>query len=214
MKLHGKLIALSVAGLFAVSASAADLIVTYTGTVANGIDADNMFGFGAGTDLTAKQFTLTFDYDTSDLEHVNPGYYDQYIGASALSSVTLSLAGGTFASTIHSTYASTFRFQADPQEVVNYILDDTSNSESYVDMTGTSVFASIMLDTPLNYSFGPDSTQSAHFQVNGNRITLTAAGLSSSVSTVPEAGSWVMMLAGFGAIGAMRRRESFVLSQG
>lgn len=43
--------------------TAANITVTWTGTVAGGIDDSNTFGFGTGSDLTGRAFTAAFVVD-------------------------------------------------------------------------------------------------------------------------------------------------------
>jgi len=77
--------------------------VTWTGTVLNGIDDANVFGFGTGSDLTGTAFSAQFVIDpTVGFIQSSPGFFDTRGGSSVagfpspLLSSTLTINGFTY----------------------------------------------------------------------------------------------------------------------
>jgi hypothetical protein len=247
------ILGLALGGLLSVapvSASAAELLVVYQGTVANGTDGLGLFG-AAGSSLAGQAYTVFFDYDvgvagaksvnTADRDFIYGG--SLYDAASPLVSVTFTIAGitqvmkGDTSSDVGifrdlSNYLETAAFDTPFTQVgdktVSYFdtvfgtylshpvgLSNDSliepNSQGGITVAGDPTAYAGFFDF---YAIGGTSTAGQF----ASGASITAAYLKDSVAapiaplaaSVPEPASWLMMIAGFGAVGMMMRRKTRV----
>lgn len=208
--------ALGVAGLAAVGApaDAANVVVTYTGKVNQGIDIDGLFG-DAGADLTRTAYSLSFAADTSGF--YSDGIDGEYsmIGYCCSVAATMTIGGRSY--TIDGSSAQTTIAQwAAPAWGYGYQINAEADAANG-DWTNASVaslddfFGGLNLLTPLSHTVSNDDATSAIFSGGNTWLDLRVSTVSVATANVPapapEPASWAMMIGGFGLIGTVLRRN-------
>jgi hypothetical protein len=211
--------ALCAASLAAISApaQATQVIVTYAGTVHSGVDIDGLFGT-AGADLKRQGFTLSFTVDTSNFQTIAgaPSSGIAYMGSVL---ATMTIGGRSY--TINGAFPDSSVAQwAPPAPDGDYdyqINGDVAaangdwanaNVASFYDY-----FGAMGLTTPLFHTVSRnDDAADANFSggntlLNDNRVSSISVEVLASPTSAPEPASWAMMIGGFGAIGAVMRRN-------
>lgn len=215
-------------GLTVQPASAATILITYTGTVNSGMDTTGVFG-AAATDLTGKAFTsvYTLNYPTFGVADINgSNSHETYGGAlfnnaSPLSAqitingVTKSLSGAFSGDHFLQTFpnpVSSISDQAitDGQNIISNLIQSPVNG----------VVNSLNFSVPVSYNVKSGDYAAGGFYLShlsdfyqvedatGNFNTLSVNV--ESVGAVPEPATWALLLMGFGMVGAtlrIRRRE-------
>jgi hypothetical protein len=224
-------ILLVLAALFSVASAtptiAATVIVTYAGTVTNGVDQTGQFGV-AGADLTGNYFSTKLVFDTArgntnlygDSRETYGGIF--YNTTNPLISASLTINGHTIEPTLAS-YAELGAYYYDGyfhQSI--YVVGVYYEDNKYF---STSLGFELRDETNIypgkydNYSgevvgWGSGTYQlysayddSDEYLIN-TVIDLSSSSMTVSISAVPEPATWAMMLSGFGMIGfAARRRQ-------
>ena len=215
-------------GLTVQPASAATILITYTGTVSSGTDETGVFG-AAATDLTGKAFTsvYTLNYPTSGAIDVSGTSVHEYYGGTAYASnsvsplsaqitingVTKSLSG-TFGG-FH--YLSTLASPSGFAQISDIVFGSDQNSvvSNYIDSKVSNITDTLNLADALQYTVKSDKEGGGFvFSEDGNNAAIGFFKESSvtieSVGAVPEPATWALLLIGFGMVGAtlrIRRRE-------
>jgi hypothetical protein len=192
------------------SASAAIVTVTYRGTVSFGVDETGVFG-AANTILTGTDFTAVYtinDATPGATFSFNPPFSSRAFGAMS-AVVTINHHGLVI--------AGDFSSEASQDRQAGIGIDDVFHSVQ--SLSGFGVNNEVSSFSPFLTSFDYHAplfyqVQPGDFSVGfvGNAIdpdTAFANLLSTSVliSSVPELGSWAMMIIGFGGVGLQLRRR-------
>lgn len=215
----------------AAPASAASLVFTFQGTVTSFVDVDNVYGFGAGANLTGDPVTDVYTLDTSTLAYTtgtiagDPGsVWEAYGegGISGLSSATSTIDGHTV--TIGSGAIVGYLSQVYAPNPYNQAILELEAIG--FETTGTDIGSEFLIrDEVVSYSTTglPLSIVSP-----GGGYTLSPAALNAAGGNwgyqgvyfpyaagatpgffgpipVPEPDAWALMLVGFGGLGAMMR---------
>jgi hypothetical protein len=239
----GLVLALVLAGFIATPASAKIWIATFTGTVSGGFDTTGEFGL-PGAPVTGKNFTVTIQYDPmlgSGYSFATPPLYvtegetrlgGSYYGAEAnpLLSVILTIDGLSheFANSYQGLVGveNTHFYDQSIHGGINFQTRESYENFLTIDMT--TLDAPINLNTP--FSGGPSqypgipglsigtgqitSHDPGHYRFAQINFAVTHATLRSAA---PEPGAWMLLLCGFGAVGAAlreRRRPALRTSRG
>ena len=202
-------------------------VATYTGIVEDGYDYTGEFG-RANTDLTGDTFVARYVYDTSLGYTSTSGHVDEVYGGSLygiadpLISASVKINGVS-----HSFYTGVYGLA-----YINPLFTASENVEDYDDnYTRYNYLESALMQYPdipgdldTNFSaatFMGDYQQSVqidntivhgvatHYALaDASAITVTVTdGVSDPIPGVPEASAWVLMIAGFGAVGIVKRRR-------
>lgn len=205
--------------LYATSASASILDVTYTGTVSSGADSGNAFGL-AGTNIVGDSYVAYYRVDTS--LPGTPGYsgtaIDQnftYGGSNfgntspilnstvTINGVTVGVNGSWFGETLGENFG--------PNEFSEqYQLAESSASfylQNFVANNSGTMSASIT--TAINYTVVAGDTGSGKYVSSADgEIDASLTTLNVTVEgAVPEPSTWAMMILGFFGIGFMAYRR-------
>lgn len=223
-------------GVAATPAQAAEFLITYTGTVTEGVDLTG--AFGAPGDLTGKAFTAIYKLNTGLLSVVSDdGSTAQIFGGTEYQnppfpvsplSATLTIDGITHAiSGIYSGKA----FQSNgPSDQISHFASHNVGTELHGERLAIENFiwsgVNNIVDThdyttPLNYTLQPGDFGGGgfilHHRDNGNFVryaigdfrTETVIIAAVTTDAVPEPATWAMMIVGFGLVGgAMRRKRT------
>jgi hypothetical protein len=231
--------------LTAPAASAATVIVTYTGSVSSGTDEMGLFG-AVGASLANSSFVARYIFDTNvgrvttDANDVSYGGYSLKGAATPLVSATLkinnatqSVTGEALADLGYFTLPGGTYYEA--AAVSNPFIETSSGVISYSDMVFGNYLKTAMgsidqnlfeadLTGGMSDDGGPAYSGFFDFDAKGGvstfgtfasggelQVTVIADKVptfrSFSVSA-PEPTTWMMMIAGFGFVGAMLRRKS------
>ena len=215
-------------GLTVQPASAATILITYTGTVSYGMDTTGVFGTAA-TDLTGKAFTsvYTLNYPTFGAADISGTTYHETQGGAffnnaspqsaqiTINGVTKSLSGAYSGVHLLQTLPGKFSMIFD-----NAGTDGQNTINNSVSTDGNDVINSLNFSDPVSYNlkfgdYGYGAFQFGHLfdsdPVNdaiGDLKTLSVKV--ESVGAVPEPATWALLLMGFAMVGAtlrIRRRE-------
>jgi len=216
MKLLTK-IAMPIAATAGLCAPAAATIfnITLSGTIATGADDHGLFG-PAFTSLAGQAFTIKYTLDAqsmttiTDSDGVSPLYRFDTPGAMTIS---VTIKGQTF--TFHGSAQSVY-------QKTDHAADGSDPAFSRVDFQAYDGINSITESaTADNAPIGPlvlfPAGALAHSSLNlslfggATRASSVDAG-TISITAVPEAASWMLMLAGFGAVGVAMRRNRIKVS--
>jgi hypothetical protein len=206
--------------LLASGATAAPLIITYTGIVTYGTDLHDTFGAGAGNSLIGQNFQLIFNYDTSTMAYEALPTQHGVQGSGATASATLTIGTGSFTHTNVTSSPFTFRSQnlavpGQPQYLYSNLTPSSGNSATFnIQVLSGDMFHSLDLFSVMDYVVQPTDSQSGYFSMAGNGLSLSAQRVRSNItemSAVPAPATWAMFIGGFGLVGgAMRRRKASV----
>ena len=232
------LVAASVlAALGATSAASAELLVTYTGTIASGEDVTGIFGT-SGADLTGNSFVARYLIDPSLGNQSTTPISNQAQGgtnlgvASPIVSANVTINGITFDFAGPASFAQVFgRNGSDSEQIHQYeynpIIGNIQYSEFMTNFIDTSTLAiPKSLNTPFTYTATAQDQSGDDLDINNfdmqNHVNIDQANLTlnSTILTVallpstPEPSTWVMVLAGFAAFGiaAWQRTRSAKLA--
>lgn len=217
-------LALAVALLPAGSLRAANITITWTGNVVNGIDDSNTFGLGSGFDLTGESFTAKFVVDpTAGFIQTAADFFDTRGGtdvpgfASPVLSAELSINSQTF-SFLSDKFGGYTR-DGRPSRSQIYTEAHHQNGAA-VDLLFVNVF---LADNSIpftgideNLAIALTAGQSGVFQafqsggsrlfagnLRGTYVTINSAG--SGNSAVPEPSTAVLLGSAVAALGILRR---------
>ena len=211
--------AIVVAGFSASPAAAAVVNMTVNGTVSFGRDDLGLFG-QAGQFLAGSAYQMNFAFDVSNA--ANLGNSHQATGGTLFgrpSPVTRAdiLINGTTFSFInpYNAYYNTFSYPAFSQMDVGTGGPNGINGGGF-SWSRSDQGIALALDTPVSRTFGAgDTVFSAFQQANQDQTAFTYLSLrptdlniSVAGTAVPEPGTWAMMIAGFGVVGAAVRRRT------
>ncbi|MCF1709899.1 VPLPA-CTERM sorting domain-containing protein [Tabrizicola sp. J26] len=213
--------------LFAIPASAATMKAVYSGKVNYGYDMTGVFGT-AGADLSGLDYVLTYVYDTSKGYRWTSGGYDQVYGGewygkeSPVLSATLKINGHSTefgADSYGSSYAysdqSSYSYRYD--YAYDYSYDDTHYAYDYIysyggfsqGSSGNLEDLATLTEAAYGYSYFEKyvydySDWSASSYVYGS-LALSKLSVSEyEPAAVPLPASALMLVAGFGGLGALR----------
>lgn len=208
------LVALAGLCLFSpVTAGAQDYRVVYDGSITSGSDPDNIFGLSNLETLTGLTFSASVSYTTS------------VPGTRTTTNMSDRVAGGfnfdadqVVSSVLFSIGDHEFSFSPDfagvvytsPTLLSTYDYDSLQNGlQVYFSPNGSSGPSSfgIPFSGAGTGDIGGAITQDSFLDAGQNDIIYFSA-TRATVAAVPEVGTWIMLLLGFGAVGfALRRRE-------
>ena len=199
--------------LFApLTATAQDYRVVYDGTITDGTDVDNVFGLSNLSSLAGLTFSAGVNYSTSiPGTRVTTGKSDEITGGlnfgtdPVVSSISFTVGGKSFL--FSPNYYSDVYTSADLLSTAAF------------DTLGNSFLASFSPNGgsgPLSFGMpfagagmgdiGGAITQKSYLIAGNDNLDFNATR--ATVSAVPEANTWLMMLVGFCAAGfALRRRD-------
>jgi hypothetical protein len=190
------------------AASAAEFIITYSGTVERGSDNGDIFGGGdlAGEDFVA-QYRLRFPTQgaTNILVGTDDNGYQIYRGsgsASPLINASVIINGQEFAPDIDfgSVFSDNNRFGRD---VLTYGVEGGGGAFSTTFSDNTALLLSTRdITAPLN--FQGLSLATSTFAVGDTNLVFRSRAVRVS-GPVPEPATWMLLLFGFGAIGGAMR---------
>lgn len=203
-------------------ASAAEYLITYTGTVASGTDGAGLFG-GSGADLTGQslvaRFTLTDS--TPGAIATDDGIVAETRGWAPSSPLKATLTiGGVGSYSFGDDYGTTTHVNGlgvpsyGFDQIYHYTSTDLDYLNAYVvsyvnDFVATSSNTAILYYDvqPTDTSFGTfylfrEGVGDSYGQFIVSNVTIAEAA-----EAVPEPATWVMMIAGFGFVGAAARRQ-------
>lgn len=208
--------------LGAAPAAAVVKVATYSGTLASGQDRTGVFG-PAGGDLGGAAFVASFTYDKAlgGSQSTDGSTYQYSFGGvadgngSPIVSASITINGFTKA-LIGDYYGVAYTTTSPFTEhyAVDYVDTPQLFVHSWVYIDGHPVDAPWSLDQ--DFGPAPVSGASGHFTIYRYDYTTAqgewADGIFDSTATywvhgVPEPASWALMIAGFGFIGAARRRQ-------
>lgn len=221
MKLHNMLAgaaALTLSAGCVVSANAAILVATYTGTVTGGGDYVGVVFGAPGTNLVGDSYVATYTINTANgiLHDLLPSEEylvgGSYYGASSLPvSATITINGYT--QSVTGNYQSEILTYSGGTIETAYDLS-TGNiySRAYIDLDQQNVRTTTVFDTiPLTnvnnngtVSFVTEDTITNTLSAYA-MLTLSGPGTFQITSDAPEPATWAMMLLGLGAVGAAMR---------
>jgi len=205
------------------SANATSFTITETGRI---VGDDNTYGSGlefgaAAADLVGLTFSVTYQFDTDDGSLYQDAYGSYYYGAGTawitINGVTKTIVGLPENSTsqrsnMDPSWGTPFAAQWFSEVAQDYGADFV---EDYI--APTTAFGSTDLDAPYYHLSGGDFLHNLFGQVGDTHFhgTIETFVANGAVAPVPEAATWAMMLAGFGAVGAaMRGRRRMAVSFG
>jgi hypothetical protein len=221
--------ALAATGLLAATvasgAQAAVVIATYTGTVSSGVDQAGFFGT-QGADLTGDSFTAVYTLDTAstaNLSEYYSAYQDSLQYGSGESSITINGVTRT------SPYVQDYLYAQPGFEQISgwsNLLIGNVYYEYTAFVFGDGLLTSIDPAVPVSYTItdgdgfgGADADgfggggSFTGYDGNGNNTDLNfetdTVDVTTDAAAVPEPATWMIMIVGFGMIGAaMRRRRT------
>ena len=199
-----------------VSAQAAMMEVTYSGSIYNAVSVDGAGLFGAaGASLNGKAISVTYTYDTA-LSSIGVGPQNNYISNAAVD-VEITINGITKSiGPIASSLALNYHYVSPPDKT-SHVQHEAYSTDgySYITMGQTdNVNGSLPLSLTAPYDFtGPNGT--GFFRFEGGTLALftpTRVTSTEIAAAVPEPSTWAMMILGFGGVGFMayRRRNRMV----
>ena len=205
------------------SAHATAFTITETGTI---VGDDNTYGsgleFGAvAADLVGLTFSVTYQFDTDDGSLYQDAYGSYYYGSGTASitinGVTKTIVGLPGNSTSQRTNMDPSWGAPFAGQWFSQIGGDLGGDFVQDYITPTTPFGSTDLDAPYYHLTAGDYMSFVFGQVGDTHFhgTLETFVANGAVAPVPEAATWAMMLAGFGAVGAaMRGRRRMAVSFG
>ena len=217
-------------GLIVQPASAATILITYTGTVSSGMDETGVFG-AAATDLTGKAFTSVYTlnypiFGAADVSGTN--YHETYGGAiygsNTVSPLSAQITINGVTKSLSGAYSGDHSLQALPgtvSRILDQVGDDNQNNIiNFISNDVNDVINSLNFSDPVSYNlkFGDYSDGGFHLGhlSDLNRVSDAVGNFNNlsvkveSVGAVPEPATWALLLMGFGMVGAtlrIRRRE-------
>jgi hypothetical protein len=225
--------AVVLAALGGASAASANLLVTYTGTVASGDDVTGVFGT-PGADLTGDAFVAQYLIDPTLGNQSSGPIFNQAQGgatlgvASPIISANVTINGTTFDMGGPASFGQVFgrnNGSSESEQIHQYeynpLIGNIQYSEAitnYIDAANASIPES--LNTPFTYTAtSQDSTgdtldldsfnTQTDVSIDEVRLNLISDSLTvASVPSTPEPSTWVMVLAGFVALGVAARRRT------
>lgn len=233
LNLRGAMAAMTAAGCLAgaAPASAAVMLATFTGTVAQGGDYTDFFGLGGVLDNA--NFTAIFKYDTSlgiattgpmvDVRSGGPTWG----GVSPILSASLVINGVTDVFNTSGNGSANVTVNAEGWEQTFLYTDTSFSSGAFTDYGFLQLFV-LSVPTPLFlttpyvggnkvFAAGPVETNMVtHYRTDGGLDVINYAGsfvtqqVVLSPFAVPEPGTWALMIVGFGGVGLMLRRRTSV----
>jgi hypothetical protein len=210
--------ALCAASLAAASAPAhaTQIIVTYAGKVNSGTDVDGLFG-AAGANLKRQDYTLSFTVDTSNFDTIagDPSSGLEYLGPVVaimmIGQQSYTINGAMPVSNIVSWAPAAPNGDYDYQ--INAYAEAT-NGDWVSGRVGSlyDFFGDLALTTAFSHVISnSDDAYTADFSGLNTALDLKVSTISlqvvASPTPAPEPASWVMMIGGFGAVGAAMRRR-------
>lgn len=232
---------LLLAGAITVSgaaASAATVTATYTGTVGQGFDLSDIFGYGPSSTLDGKAFTLIFYYDTTigrtpstpTEEQIHGGgqnYTEPDYMVSPVSNVQF-IINNILVSFDFAGFSKIRAVDDGTQNYIQHLSGSIFDGEGYVSVTETSLNSSIGIDLTAPQEIIGSGILSPFGRIEENADpaainldqgsfryswgeaygSLKVEHLSITVSSVPLPGALPLFLVGLLGFGALRRRAS------
>ncbi|MEP7363527.1 MAG: PEP-CTERM sorting domain-containing protein [Acidobacteriota bacterium] len=226
-------LALAVALLPAGSLNAANITITWTGSVSDGTDQSNTFGLGVGSDLTGQNFTAKFVVDPTVGFIQNPAnFFDTRGGtdvpgfSSPILSAELSINSQTFAFlsdkfggyTRDATLGRS-NIYTEAQHQVGASVDILFLSEFLADnsipFTGIDEDLDVALSAGTNTNFQAFQSEGVLFfagHLNPTRVTISSAvgdgdGDGGGGGAVPEPSTALLLGTSIAALGILRRNR-------
>lgn len=208
------------AGILAAGAAQAEIVtLTYSGTVASGIDQLGAFG-AAGADLAGKTFSATAAFDDTiglRVDGLSANGGSNFGQPDPTVSFTLEIGGAILANPPFSRQESYFadyssRIAGDYRVSTDVFLQGAGNN--ILELAATEV-----LTSPISGPFVTITPNSPDFQLGflnlqgGDNILFNIASATTDhlgpldPVFVPEPAMWALMLLGFGGVGATIRRR-------
>lgn len=210
--------ALCAASLAAVGApaNATSIIVTYAGKVSSGTDIDGLFG-AAGTNLRRQDYTLSFTVDTSSFATIagSPSSGIQFSGP-VVATMTIGQQSYTINGAMPDSNIVAWA-PAAPDGDYDYQINayaEAANGDwvsgrvgSFYDFFGALNLSQAFSHTISNSNDAYTADFSGLNTALGLKVSTISMEVVASPTPAPEPASWVMMIGGFGAIGAALRRN-------
>lgn len=222
--------------LGAAGANAATVTAIYTGTVGQGYDVLNVFGFGEGSSLDGKAFSMTFVYDTEigrqpttlTSEEVFGGYQYTEVAGYEISPITYAefRINGFSVSVDIAAYGRITTFNDGTQSLIHHFAGSVGQEEGYVYLTESSATGAINPDlnaaqdidgsgilSPITHVDANPSASNLNFDQGSFRHnggdaygSLKVDHLSITVSAVPLPSALPMFMVALLGLGMLRRR--------
>lgn len=197
-------------------ASAADYLVTFSGTIWAGMDQAGIFG-AARSSLAGKAFTADYVL-TTPIQAAVQTWEPGSIGISGSGDNSpirgsLSIAGKKYDFGTYLGYVGLSNAHQGYTDQIQYSI--YTSFTTYMDTTVASSVRDFVpnLDpaTPLAYDVQGGDTNLGYFQIGGAGTAygylLTSRVEVAKVAAVPEPASWAMLIGGFALVGASMRRQ-------
>jgi PEP-CTERM motif-containing protein len=197
-----------------VSAQAAIIDVTYTGTIYNSFSTDGAGMFGAaGASLAGQAISVTYTYDTSLApiqNNPNPVFNQTISGATTAIDITINGITQTFTS-FFSSLALNYNTGVGQSRVQHEAFFDNSGV-NYISMQLVANNGSLPIDLTAPYDYTNANTGTGFFRLgNGTQALFQPTHVTAVevAAAVPEPSTWAMMVLGFAGVGflAYRRRS-------
>lgn len=223
--------ATAAAAIAAVPAAAVVKIATYTGTVASGYDYTGLFG-PAGTNLAGASYVATYTYnkthggvrngDGVNSDESYSGIDYSYQGASPIIAARITINGGFRSAYAYNTGYVFTSLSAGVRHAAADVGYDSGGYNHYE--LENSAYPAGALGS-LDQSFGPVAVTGygfAHFYHVQNMTSIITGdayaefgsdAVYSVGDVVPEPASWALLTAGFGLVGAARRRGRTIAAE-
>jgi hypothetical protein len=220
-------VAVAAIGTFAAAPAFASTTIVYSGTLSGGYDATGVFG-GINPDMTGLGFVATFVFDPAlaGFRTTTPGVSDYAAGGTGFGNGSPMISAAIKINGVTKSFYEYFNASAFTSINSNVGM----STGIYADIGTINVYQGINLNAYFNTapaSFNEDfgtvaatgngsaiistydyilaaTTEEASFGFNP---TMTVSYGIPVAPGVPEPASWALMIAGFGLVGAMRRRQ-------